>query len=67
MRMHTGNYYNPCRLIDRATPLNKIFMISMLFILVGLIVEFLELAIVGGFVFLLFVVHFYVFVRGKIK
>ena len=67
MIMHTRNYYNPFRFIDRATPLNKIFMISALFILAGLVAKFFELAIVGGFVFLIFIAHAYVFAKGKIK
>ena len=67
MKMHTVNYYDPLRFIDRGTPLNKIFAISVLFILIGLMAKFFELAIVGGFVFLIFVVHVYVFAKGKIK
>ena len=58
---------NPVSIIDRATPIEKVFLAALLVFIIGVVVSVLEIVVVGGFVLVIYFVCFYVFVKGKIK
>lgn len=58
---------NPFSIIDRATPLEKVFFAALLLFIVGIAVFVLEIVIVGGFVLFIYLMCFYIFVKENIR
>jgi hypothetical protein len=57
---------NPISIVDRATPLEKVFLAALLLFIVGIAVFVLEMVIVGGFVLFIYVICLYIFVKKNV-
>jgi hypothetical protein len=57
---------NPISIVDRATPLEKVFLAALLLLIVGIAVFVLEMVIVGGFVLFIYVICLYIFVKKNV-
>lgn len=57
---------NPISIVDRATPLEKVFLAALLLLIVGIAVFVLEMVIVGGFVLFIYIICLYIFVKKNV-
>ena len=59
------NMWNPKEFLNRAHPLQIIFVFGLIFVIVGAVVSFLNfLVLAGGFIILVYLVYLIIFLKG---